>query len=73
MIYSGIHSNLQPIRLSFCIRYSTLLHLPPLDSSVSEDAGIYPRTVAHLQRRLDALITQLDLFHLSRVQYDDSE
>jgi hypothetical protein len=29
-----------------CVRYSTLLHLPPSDSTVSEDAGIEPRTVA---------------------------
>jgi len=31
---------------SFYIRYSTLLHLPPLIFNVSEDAGIEPRTVA---------------------------
>jgi hypothetical protein len=30
----------------FYVRYSTLLHLPPSDSTVSEDAGIEPRTVA---------------------------
>jgi hypothetical protein len=28
------------------VLYSTLLHLPPSDSTVSEDAGIEPRTVA---------------------------
>ncbi len=32
----------------FCVRHSTLLHLPPSDSAVSEDAGIEPRTVATL-------------------------
>jgi hypothetical protein len=31
---------------SFYVRYSTLLHLPPSDSTVPEDAGIDPRTVA---------------------------
>jgi hypothetical protein len=31
---------------SFYVRYSTLLHLPPSDSTVPEDAGIEPRTVA---------------------------
>ncbi len=30
----------------FHVRYSTLLHLPPLRSTVSEEAGIEPRTVA---------------------------
>jgi hypothetical protein len=30
------------------VRYSTLLHLPPLRSTVSEDAGIRLRTVASL-------------------------
>ncbi len=30
------------------LHYSTLLHLPPLDSTVSEDAGIEPRTIATL-------------------------
>ncbi len=34
---------------SFCVRYSTLLHLPPpSDSTVSEDAGIESRTFANL-------------------------
>jgi hypothetical protein len=34
---------------SFHVGYSTLLHLPPLaDSTVSENAGIEPRTVATL-------------------------
>jgi hypothetical protein len=33
----------------FCfVLYSTLLHLPPSDTTVSEDAGIEPRTVATL-------------------------
>jgi hypothetical protein len=31
---------------SFYVQYSTLLHLPPSDSTVSEAAGIEPRTVA---------------------------
>jgi RsiW-degrading membrane proteinase PrsW (M82 family) len=30
----------------FYVMYSTLLHLPPHRSTVSEDAGIEPRTVA---------------------------
>jgi hypothetical protein len=30
----------------FYVLYSTLLHLRPSDSTVSEDAGIEPRTVA---------------------------
>ncbi len=30
----------------FLLLYSTLLHLPPQDSTVSEDAGIAPRTAA---------------------------
>jgi hypothetical protein len=30
----------------FYVRYSTLLHLPPLRFHLSEDAGIEPRTVA---------------------------
>ncbi len=30
----------------FYVRFSTLLHLPPPDSTVSEDAGIEPKTVA---------------------------
>jgi hypothetical protein len=30
----------------FYVRYSTLLHLPPTDSPVSEGARIEPRTVA---------------------------
>ncbi len=32
----------------FYVLYSTLFHLPPLDSTVSEDAGIEPRTTAAL-------------------------
>jgi hypothetical protein len=32
----------------FYVRYSTLLSLPPLRSTVSEDAGIEPRIVATL-------------------------
>ncbi len=31
---------------TFSVLYSTLLHLPPSDSTVSEDAGIELRTVA---------------------------
>jgi hypothetical protein len=31
---------------SFYVQYSTLLHLLPQDFTVSEDAGIEPRTVA---------------------------
>ncbi len=31
---------------TFYVLYSTLLHLPPSDSTVSKDAGIEPRTVA---------------------------
>ncbi len=30
----------------FKVLYSTLLHLPPSDSTVSEDAGAKPRTAA---------------------------
>jgi hypothetical protein len=30
----------------FFIKYSTLLHLPPSDSTVPTNAGIEPRTVA---------------------------
>jgi hypothetical protein len=30
----------------FFVLYSTLLHLPPSDSTVSTDAGTEPRTVA---------------------------
>ncbi len=33
------------LRNFFCVFYSTLLNLPPSDSTVSEDAGIEPRTV----------------------------
>ncbi len=38
----------------FQVLYSTLLHLPPSDSTVLEDAGIDPRTVTTIgsQQRL---------------------
>jgi|LakMenEpi03Aug12_release.lakeMendotaPanAssembly.Ray.scaffolds.fasta_scaffold3527815_1 hypothetical protein len=36
------------IFMIFKVLYSTLLHLPPSDSTVSEDADIEPRTVATL-------------------------
>ncbi len=43
----------------------TLLHLPPLGSTVPEDAGTEPRTVARLRLwQSDAPITRLDLIHL---------
>ncbi len=32
----------------FLVIYSTLLHLPPSNSTVSEDAGIEPKTVANV-------------------------
>ncbi len=38
----------------FYVLYSTLLHLPPLSSTVSEDAGIEPRTVRSV-RLLDPI------------------
>ncbi len=44
--YSFYNGNL----FEFQIFYSTLLHLPPLGSSVSEDAGNELRTVATLRR-----------------------
>jgi hypothetical protein len=37
---------LQGDYLDFYVLYSTLFHLPASDSTVSEDAGIEPRTVA---------------------------
>ncbi len=50
----------------FSVFYSTLLHLPPSDSIVSEDAGTEPRTVATLAFAVpDALATRLDLIHHS--------
>ncbi len=45
----------------FYLRYSTLLHLPPSDSTMSKDAGIEPRTVATLALQPDAVNIRLDL------------
>ncbi len=42
-----------------------LFHLPPSESTVSEDAGIEPRTVATLALTdTNAITTRLDLLHI---------
>jgi hypothetical protein len=67
------------------VRYSTLLHLPPSDSTVSEDAGIELRTVAttalavkssnhfarsHPQARSHPIATMLASLHLEvKIKY----
>ncbi len=51
------------ILLVFSFLSTTLLHLPPADSTVSEDNGIEPRTVATWHWESDALTTKLDLIH----------
>ncbi len=60
----------------FLLRFSTLSHLPPLDSAVSEDAELEPRTVAtlaltarrsnHLDRSHPHI--RLDLIHYSAIE-----
>ncbi len=57
----GLHGNNRGIfGFFFLVLYSTLLHLGPLDSTVSENAGIEPGL---LHWRSDALTTRLDLLH----------
>jgi hypothetical protein len=50
----------------FYVPYSTLLHLPPSDSTVSEDAGIEPRTVATLALTARRSTTRLDFIRPAR-------
>jgi hypothetical protein len=46
------------------VLYSTLLHLPPPGSTVSEDAaGLNPGLLRLWHWQLDALTIQLDLIH----------
>ncbi len=54
---------------SYYVRYSTLLHLPPLRFQCAEDAGIEPMTVATIRHWLsDAPTTRLDLIHLLKLK-----
>jgi hypothetical protein len=58
-------------RIFFYVLYSTLLHLPLLrDSTVSDDSGIEPRTVATSALAVrEALTTKLDLISLRFCSY----
>jgi hypothetical protein len=47
----------------FFVLYTTLLHLRPIDSTVSEDAGIKPKTVVTWHWQFNALTTRLYLIH----------